>query len=160
MELVDERHDRRTMIENVDETIFNAVHSGPAGSIMSGFEIFENEELCPFVVSISLQSQWHCHKSPEIELIECLISKVMDETSSSCNDFSDCDSFGNLCWNFDLVHNRILSQFVDIDELIDVHGADIANLESVVLPYLSTNRRMLDQLTGTVCCYMVCKGGI
>ena len=43
---------------------------------MSEFEIVEMEEKCPFVVQISLHSQWEHCKSPEIEVMERMMAKV------------------------------------------------------------------------------------
>ena len=137
--------DDETEVNNLDLRIFNVLKSLFQSSTDSAQEYSQSSQT---LIQITTFDQWQYNQLPKIIQLNTLINDLMQETYTKCKELKQCKSFEILRLNYDIINNDILSKFVDIDALIDDHGNDIANLESSVLPYLSTNKnRMLKQLT-------------
>eukprot|EP01083_Nonionella_stella_P074379 201768_1 len=133
----------------VDETIMEETHAihDINSNICDTLQLSPNSA-CDVTLQISLCEKWFCNTLHEIIQIDFWINEVITETRTKCNRLKNTASLKILRLQYDMMRNDILSKFVDIDALIDTHGNDIANLESSVLPYLSTNKnQLLKQLT-------------
>jgi len=72
--------------------------------------------------------------------IQC--HKLLNSTAGSA-------SFHAFRLQFNIMQNSIFSKFVDIDQMIDEHTNDIADLERSIMPYLSTNNNRSMKLLTT-----------
>lgn len=112
------------------------------------FKYLSNEYLSSIYIKLCLNDEWNNnnYKLPKIISIDNLIDKLIIETDKKCKKLNNCKSFEILRLEYDIMNNDILSKFVDIDALIDDHGNDIAMIESMVIPYLSSNKNQIINL--------------
>eukprot|EP01084_Bolivina_argentea_P310260 536840_1 len=126
--IIDETNDKNEIIENFNENICDKL-------------------LSKFHIAISfVNDNWYCNTVNKIKQIDLLINNLIYKTKLECNKLKQCESLEVLRVKYNIINNGILSKFVDIDALIDMHGNDIANIESLIYPYLSTNKNRLLKL--------------